>query len=138
MATVLRIDSMIGTHYDFNEYEIGKSREWTAQRQLKHESQCGDPTIFNMAVEHYRARFEFINAFMSTIARLNLVRQLGDRFWLYPHYLSNTDYKYCVTLWNPEKISEFWYHGHPLADQTVTLEFREFAGIVCYPPIPGS
>jgi len=138
MATVLRIESMTGVLYDFTEFEIGKSREWNAQKQLKLESQCGDPTIFDMAIEHYRARIAFINAYTSTIARMNLVRLLADRFWLYPHYLSDVDLKYCVVLWNPEVISEFWYHGHPLADQPRTLEFREFVGFVCYPPVPGS
>jgi hypothetical protein len=138
MATVLRIKTLEGLSYDFDQYEIGRSREWTAQTQIKHESQCGDPTVFNVGVEHYRAQFDFINTFTSTIARMNLVRQIGDRFWLYPHFLSDTDLKYCVVLWNPEAISEFWYHGYPLADQTVRLEFREFVGMACYPPAPGS
>ena len=138
MPTVLRIESMIGVTYDFTDEEVGKGREWNAQKQLKLESQCGDPTIFDMQVEHYRARFEFINAYASTIARMNWVRQLADRFWFYPHYLLDVNLKYCVVLWNPEKISEFWFHGHPLADQVITLEFREFVGFVCYPPVPGS
>jgi hypothetical protein len=138
MAIVFRIESMAGATYDFSEMEVGKLEEWNAQQQLKLESQCGDPTIFDMGVEHYRARCQFINAFASTVARLNLVRVLADRFWMYPHYLFDTDLKYCVVLWNPEAIKEFWYHGHPEADKAVTLEFREFVGFVCYPPVPGS
>jgi hypothetical protein len=138
MATVLRIESMGGATYDFNELEIGNIREWYYERQLKHESQCGDPTVFSMGVEHYHAQVEFINVFASTIARLNIVRILRDRFWLYPHYLDDTDVKYCVIIWNPEVISEFYYHGHPKADQVMSVLFREYVGAVCYPPVPGS
>jgi hypothetical protein len=138
MATAVRIETLYGGTYDFDEIEVGHSREWTAVSQIKVESQLGDPTIYDDGIDHYRATFEFITVFASTISNLNLVRLIRDRFWLYPHYMDDTDLKYCVVLWNPEAIFEAWYHGHPHADQIITLEFREFTGAVCYPPTPGS
>lgn len=138
MATALRIESLVGGLYDFAEIEIGHSREWQHTDQIKVVSQLGDPTIYDDGIEHYRATFEFVTVFASTISNLNLVRLIRDRFWLYPHFMDDTALKYCVVLWNPNAINEAWYHGHPYADQIINLEFREFTGAVCYPPTPGS
>lgn len=138
MAIVLRMQSLIGISYDFTELEVGKCREWNYEKRIDLESQLADITIYSEGVEHYEAQIEFINVFASTIGRLNMVRLLRDRFWLYPHYLDNVDLKYCVVLRNPEEISEFYYHGQPDADQVMALVFREFVGSVCYPPVPGS
>lgn len=134
MATVLRIDSMAGSHYDFQEWEVADMEEWTYTKQIKQLSQLGDPSVFDEGVEHYYSNVTFQLTFAGTVARLNLIRQLRDRFWIFPHYLFDTDEKYCVILWNPEAIREYWRRGHPLADQRITLHFREFVGAVCVPP----
>ena len=138
MATVLRIRSLMDINYDFNELEVGDVIEYEDEPLIYRESQLGDVTLYSEGVEHHMLEIDFINVFASTIARLNLVRLLRDRFWIYPHYLDDTDLRYCVVLRNPELVREFYYHGHPKADQVMRLIFREFTGSVCYPPVPGS
>lgn len=101
--------------------------------------QSRDIRVYYNGGEHYVFTIEFAMVSISTLVKLNDIRDLQDTVGIYPFWFYDQVTTYDVVWINPDAFVETYYHGYPAAhdgaDQyIIEVIFREPMGAVCIPP----